>query len=157
MPAAVQTDVDGYWVHVVCSLYTDKVFWGDNVTTSPVILHRIPPQRWGAKPCILCKSPTDARTGVTINCDAGMCKNTFHVSCAQNQGLLKEASVDEDVADPYYVNCPTHADKLAAKAMSRKYDYVFKLMRSQPPIEVWFTVIYVVLNDQLKDAIAKQP
>lgn len=128
-----QTDVDGQWVHVVCSLYTDKVFWGDEVTTSPVILQRIPPQRWSAKACMLCKTPAEALTGVTIGCDAGMCKGQFHVSCAQSHGLLKEAGPDDDIADPYYAYCPTHADKLAARALRRKHEHISKLLRSMPP------------------------
>lgn len=36
--------------------------------------------KWGAKMCSLCEDDHFARTGVCIGCDAGMCKNYFHVT-----------------------------------------------------------------------------
>ena len=55
---------------------------------------------WGRKQCSICSiNPQESeisggarlcRTGVCIQCDAGLCKSFFHVSCAQAAGLLSE-------------------------------------------------------------------
>lgn len=36
--------------------------------------------KWGAKQCSLCEDARFARTGVCIECDAGMCHTYFHVT-----------------------------------------------------------------------------
>jgi len=36
--------------------------------------------RWGNKQCSLCKDMRFSYTGVTIACDAGMCRSNFHVT-----------------------------------------------------------------------------
>jgi hypothetical protein len=30
-----------------------------------------------------CTDKLESRTGITVRCDAGFCKNHFHVTCAQ--------------------------------------------------------------------------
>lgn len=44
-----QTNIPGWWVHVVCALYSSFVTWDDASTMSPVIINRIPVEKWGAK------------------------------------------------------------------------------------------------------------
>ncbi|XP_067143642.1 PHD finger protein 14 isoform X2 [Centruroides vittatus] len=115
-----ETDV-GKWVHLVCALYIPGVAFGDVDKLTPVTLFEMPYSRWGAKPCALCEDERFARTGVCISCDAGMCRNYFHVTCAQREGLLSEASTEEDIADPFFAYCKLHADKNIIRSKRRNW------------------------------------
>ena len=92
-----ETDV-GNWIHLVCALYVPQIsfFDQDRITKATLfelnyqveILHRLIlttslPQLWGKRQCVLCKDVKMARTGLCVECDAGMCRQFFHVSCAQ--------------------------------------------------------------------------
>ena len=93
-----ETDV-GNWIHLVCALYIPQIsfFDQDRITKATLfelnyqvdrLLMRkstncVFPQHWGKRHCTLCKDVKLARTGLCIECDAGMCRQYFHVSCAQ--------------------------------------------------------------------------
>ena len=104
-----ETDV-GNWIHLVCALYIPQISFFDqdritkatlfelnyqvnveNIHFALVVLHlllnslshHVLPQHWGKRHCTLCKDVKLARTGLCIECDAGMCRQYFHVSCAQ--------------------------------------------------------------------------
>ncbi|ESO94133.1 hypothetical protein LOTGIDRAFT_232407 [Lottia gigantea] len=117
-----ETDT-GKWVHLVCALYTPGVAFGDVDKLSPITLFEMPYSRWGARECTLCEDVRFSRTGVCVSCDAGMCRSYFHVTCAQREGLLSEASPEEvmDIADPFYAYCKLHADKNTARAKRRNW------------------------------------
>ena len=53
-----------------------------------------------------------SRTGVCIQCDAGLCKSYFHVSCAQANGLLSE---------PAYVTSSQNVNMHTADAVMDAY------------------------------------
>ena len=99
---------------------------------------------WGRKVCNLCatqellSSPGKdmgitgearlARTGVCIQCDAGMCKSFFHVSCAHAAGFLSEpiytidhAQIGEPQSDAYLAHCKMHSDKTVVKKRRRAF------------------------------------
>ncbi len=40
---------EGWWIHAVCALYVPNVSWANASTMSPVYVHAISPERWGAK------------------------------------------------------------------------------------------------------------
>nr|XP_022908954.1 PHD finger protein 14 isoform X1 [Onthophagus taurus] len=116
-----ETDV-GKWVHLVCALYIPGVAFGEVDKLSNVTLFEMPYNKWGAKPCSLCVDDRFARTGVCIGCDAGLCRNFFHVTCAQREGFLSEAHTEEvDQADPFYAHCKLHSDKTLVKRRKRNY------------------------------------
>ncbi|KRT80043.1 PHD finger motif containing protein, partial [Oryctes borbonicus] len=116
-----ETDV-GKWVHLVCALYVPGVAFGEVDKLSNVTLFEMPYNKWGAKNCGLCQDERFARTGVCIGCDAGMCRNYFHVTCAQREGFLSEAHTEEvDQADPFYAHCKLHSDKTQVKRRKRNY------------------------------------
>lgn len=133
-----ETDV-GKWVHLVCALYIPGVAFGEVDRLSNVTLFEMPYARWGAKSCALCKDEAFARTGVCIQCDAGMCRTYFHVTCAQREGLLSEATSEEvDQADPFYAHCRLHADKVLIKKRKRNFLAMVTrsaLMRRQRELE----------------------
>ncbi|XP_077483322.1 PHD finger protein 14 isoform X2 [Amblyomma americanum] len=114
-----ETDV-GKWVHLVCALYIPGVAFGNVEKLTPVTLFEMPYSRWGAKSCVLCEDERLSRTGVCITCDAGMCKASFHVTCAQREGLLSEASMEE-IADPFFAYCKLHADKAIVRSKRRNW------------------------------------
>ena len=74
-----ETDV-GKWVHLVCALYIPGIAFGDPDRLSNVTLFEISSGKWGSKACQLCHDTRFIRTGMTTECDAGMCRNYFHVT-----------------------------------------------------------------------------
>ena len=59
------------------------------------------------------------RTGVCIECDAGMCKSYFHVTCAQEAGLLSEPS--EDDHEQFFGHCKAHSDREQIKRRRKNW------------------------------------
>ncbi|XP_059485465.1 PHD finger protein 14 [Neocloeon triangulifer] len=126
-----ETDV-GKWVHLVCGLYVPGVAFGEVDKLSNVTLFEMAYNKWGAKPCTLCPDERFVRTGITIGCDAGMCRETFHVTCAQREGLLAEAHSDEfEHADPFYAHCKQHTDKFLKRKRRRNWLAVQMRMRQR--------------------------
>ncbi|KAG1679597.1 PHD finger protein 14 [Nymphon striatum] len=111
----------GRWVHLVCALYIPGVAFGEVERLSPVTLFEMPYSKWGTKVCTLCEDDRYSRTGVCISCDAGMCRTYFHVTCAQREGLLSEASQDEEIADPFFAYCKLHAEKNSARCKKNNW------------------------------------
>ncbi|XP_029196120.2 PHD finger protein 14-like [Acropora millepora] len=117
-----ETDT-GQWVHLLCALYTPDVAFVKPEQLQCVTLSELPHYKWGAKDCNLCEDERFCRTGVCIECDAGMCRTYFHVTCAQMYGLLSDVpeECDEDVADPLFAHCRLHADKRTAASRRRTW------------------------------------
>ncbi|XP_022119856.2 PHD finger protein 14 isoform X1 [Pieris rapae] len=116
-----ETEV-GAWVHLVCALYVPGVAFSEVEKLSGVTLFEMAYSRWGARSCALCDDSTLARTGVCVECDAGLCKTFFHVTCGQRAGLLAEAHSEEvEQADPFYAHCRLHSDKTLVKKRKRNW------------------------------------
>lgn len=119
-----QTD-SGKWVHLVCALYVPGVGFRDVDRLQSVVIDDISSSRWSARRCILCEDQRFSRTGVCIECDAGMCKTYFHAMCAQRHGLLTEVPaaghMNDDDADPLFAHCKAHTDKSAIKSRIRRW------------------------------------
>ncbi|KAK3579284.1 hypothetical protein CHS0354_033363 [Potamilus streckersoni] len=132
-----ETDA-GKWVHLVCALYTPGVAFGDVDKLSPVTLFEMSYSKWGAKECSLCEDTRFSKTGVCISCDAGMCRSYFHVTCAQRDGLLSEASPEEvmEVADPFFAYCKLHADKNTSRAKRRHWLAIQSHVRQHAQSEI---------------------
>jgi len=81
-----QTDV-GRWVHLVCALYIPGVAFGDPENMTKVTIFEMNYVFWGRRVCSQCAlNPQESevsggvrlsRTGVCIECDAGLCKAFF--------------------------------------------------------------------------------
>ncbi len=100
-----QTDV-GRWVHLVCALYVPGVAFGDPERLTSVTVFEMNYSSWGRRACSLCQDSRMAKTGVCVQCDAGLCKSYFHALCAQANGLLTEPSFYADAeSDPYLAHC----------------------------------------------------
>ncbi|XP_012554533.2 PHD finger protein 14 [Hydra vulgaris] len=114
-----QTD-SGKWVHLVCALYTPDVGFRNVSKLQTVVLEDIKSSSWAARECTLCLDDNFSKTGVCIDCDAGLCKTSFHVSCAQRNGFLSDIP-DSDVnytddSDLLFAHCKLHSVKADVKA-----------------------------------------
>lgn len=80
------------WAHVICALYIPEVRFGDVHSMDPVILSDVPAERF-EKLCYICANAGDSRAaqmGACMSCNKPGCKRGFHVTCAQQRGLLCE-------------------------------------------------------------------
>ncbi|XP_022181600.1 PHD finger protein 14-like isoform X2 [Myzus persicae] len=132
----------GKWVHLVCALYIPGICVGEVTSIIKLELFKNTTPQWGNKSCTLCKDSRFSSTGVTIACDAGMCRTSFHVTCAQREGGLSDStSPDTDPTDPFYAHCKLHVDKLIVKKKKRNWEILqlrtkqMKLKREQQSLE----------------------
>jgi hypothetical protein len=115
-----QLDEPGNWMHVVCALYTERCAFGDETTRFPVLLGNVAASSFGQKNCSLCRNVDDAGSGLTLGCDAGMCRTYFHPTCGQKHGLL-QVDEEEGCELPYYAHCLDHVDKGKVRAARRAW------------------------------------
>lgn len=125
-------------MHLVCALYVPGVAFGDPENMTKVTIFEMNYVLWGRRVCSICAANAHesdlsggvrlSRTGVCIQCDAGLCKAFFHVSCAQAAGLLSEPSyvtnslhTAEAVMDAYLAHCKVHTDRTVIKRRRRAY------------------------------------
>ncbi|MFH4980268.1 hypothetical protein AB6A40_006977 [Gnathostoma spinigerum] len=132
-----RAEFGGGWVHLICALYSPGVTFSDIDHLTAVSWQEVDSRLFGKRPCVYCSDPISARTGLTVGCDAGMCKNCLHPSCAQKLGLLidntdkesanvekpsKKSSKEKNwyanecsTADPRFVVCKRHCDEDSAR------------------------------------------
>ncbi|KAF9210942.1 hypothetical protein BGZ59_008728 [Podila verticillata] len=102
----IPEDPSGGWVHVVCALWLPETTLGEPENVDKISVRDIPERNWNLT-CYLCSDPQDAALGACVQCDAGQCRKSFHITCAQNYSLL-ETLEDSDMADPYFMYCKQH-------------------------------------------------
>jgi len=113
-----ETDV-GNWVHLVCALYIPQISFFDPERITRATMFELNYQSWGRRACVLCKDIKFARTGLCIECDAGMCRQYFHVTCAQEAGLLSEPSLED--SEQFFGHCKAHSDKELIKRRKKNW------------------------------------
>ncbi|KHN72065.1 PHD finger protein 14 [Toxocara canis] len=97
------------------------------------------------QPCAICKDPLLARTGITVSCEAALCKASMHVTCAQRLGLLVDNSemendqekckdkpqaskqkwyfADADMVDPRFLTCQRHSNPDVAHRLKHAWAF----------------------------------
>ena len=123
-----QVEIDGRWIHLLCGMYIEPCYWGDDQSLSPVVIGKIPASSWDSKVCLLCKTSEDSSSGMCLKCDAGLCRKYFHATCAQKHGLLQEEG-DDDSEAPFYAHCPQHVDKNTAKQKQKAHAVTLRRWR----------------------------
>nr|CDJ81295.1 Zinc finger domain containing protein [Haemonchus contortus] len=122
--AMKRSDVGGRWVHLLCALYTHGVTFGDIDHLGAISWQEMDHRNFGRKSCSGCTDVLEARLGVTTRCELGLCKQYYHVTCAQRLGLLVDHSEDVDhfgggsshrrgdhhTVEPRYINCRQHSN-----------------------------------------------
>ena len=113
--ALKRTDTNG-WAHVVCALYIPEVRFADTRTMEPIIISRIPRDKF-TKTCHICDEGNQVRNasfGACMTCNWSSCKVSFHVTCAQKFGLLTEEDETKDGNTVRYCGyCPNHLTRIA--------------------------------------------
>ncbi|KAH9500895.1 hypothetical protein Btru_069147 [Bulinus truncatus] len=110
--ALKRTDAGG-WCHVVCALYIPEAWFANVQTMEPIVLSAVPNERFN-KTCYICeeqKRDTKATAGACMQCNRNTCKQYFHVTCAQAQGLLCEVTGSYENVK-YCGYCSHHYKKL---------------------------------------------
>ncbi|KAI1314895.1 PHD finger protein 14 [Mortierella claussenii] len=102
----IADDPSGGWVHVVCALWLPETTLGDPDNVDKISVRDIPEKNWNLT-CYMCSDPQDAAMGACVQCDAGQCRKSFHITCAQGYSLL-ETIEETDMADPYFMYCKQH-------------------------------------------------
>ncbi|XP_071812357.1 uncharacterized protein [Apostichopus japonicus] len=118
--ALKRTD-NGGWAHVVCALYIPEVRFGNVTSMEPIQLSIVPHDRYN-KVCFLCETKgreSKATTGACMTCNRNGCKQSFHVTCAQSEGLLCEESGHYTDNVKYTGYCTHHYQKLESSYFFR--------------------------------------
>jgi len=114
--ALKRTDNNG-WAHVVCALYIPEVRFGNVATMEPIILALVPTERYN-KICYLCEQSgkeSKAASGACMQCNKSGCKEAFHVTCAQANGLLCEEAGNYMDNVKYCGYCQYHYQRINKK------------------------------------------
>uniref|UniRef100_A0A8D8YAF8 Protein AF-10 n=2 Tax=Cacopsylla melanoneura TaxID=428564 RepID=A0A8D8YAF8_9HEMI len=115
--ALKRTDNSG-WAHVVCALYIPEVRFGNVTSMEPILLEEIPPERFN-KICYICEESghkaSRSKFGACMMCNKTGCRQQFHVTCAQTQGLLCEEAGNYLDNVKYCGYCSHHYSKLVRK------------------------------------------
>ncbi|CAH1790435.1 unnamed protein product [Owenia fusiformis] len=132
--ALKRTDSGG-WGHVICALFIPEVMFGNTGTMEPICIRNVPHDRYN-KSCYVCEEQgreSKATTGACMQCNKPGCKQYFHVTCAQAQGLLcEEAGAYMDNVK-YCGYCSLHYKKLRKDHHNIKVIPPFKPIPSQSP------------------------
>ncbi|GMR59340.1 hypothetical protein PMAYCL1PPCAC_29535 [Pristionchus mayeri] len=112
--ALKRSDIGGRWVHLLCALYTPGVTFGDVEKLSAISWQEIDYKQFGKKACSGCTDRLESRTGIVVECDAALCKNFYHPTCAQRLGLLIDRSGEinedeEEYHDERFIHCKKHS------------------------------------------------
>uniref|UniRef100_A0AC34QTP0 PHD-type domain-containing protein n=2 Tax=Panagrolaimus sp. JU765 TaxID=591449 RepID=A0AC34QTP0_9BILA len=78
-----KTDIGGNWVHLTCAHYIDKMTFADADSAQGVSYQEIDHKQFGRKPCHGCTDKLEARVGIAVQCESGLCRNFYHPTCAQ--------------------------------------------------------------------------
>ncbi|XP_050433741.1 protein AF-10-like [Adelges cooleyi] len=112
---ALKPTESGHWAHVVCALFIPEVTFLDVDTMEPIKLNEIPVDRY-KKVCYICeeknREPKVSSYGACMTCKKSGCKLGFHVTCAQNVGLLCEEAGNYGRNVQYVGYCKHHYSKL---------------------------------------------
>ncbi|KAI6657992.1 hypothetical protein LOD99_15707 [Oopsacas minuta] len=144
---------NGKWAHVTCAVVVPEVLFGDPDKREPVNISCIPKSRWRIK-CLYCNTH-GAKGGASLQCGYRKCSSSFHVTCAQYNGIVHWAP-DNDGSKGIRANCPRHdkdkqeevrreqklipiGDPVIAKINTTKYTQAEVIERNeQPCFEVEF-------------------
>lgn len=71
----ISLDIGGQWAHLICAMFIPSITFGDVERFTAVSWQEMDHRIFGRKSCVGCSNKMEARTGVVIQCDAGLCKN----------------------------------------------------------------------------------
>ncbi|GMS80279.1 hypothetical protein PENTCL1PPCAC_2454 [Pristionchus entomophagus] len=124
--ALKRSDIGGHWVHLLCALYTPGVTFGDVERLAAISWQEIDYKQFGKKACSGCTDRLESRTGIVVECDAALCKNFYHPTCAQRLGLLIDRSEeineeDDEYHDERFIHCKKHSHEEDVRKKRESY------------------------------------
>lgn len=150
---AIKRTDNNKWAHVLCALFIPEISFGSNRTMEPIILKDIHADRLNKK-CSICEIydpekkrdsisddnlsdplklsiqalPLEPKNGFAyVNCNKQGCKQWFHVTCAQIEGLLCEDHRVSQNNVTYCIYCKAHFEKLTNSTYNIKRLPAFKI------------------------------
>lgn len=124
--ALKRSDIGGGWVHLLCALYTPGITFGDVERLAAISWQEIDYKQFGKKACSGCTDRLESRTGIVVECDAALCKNFYHPTCAQRLGLLIDRSEeinedDDEYHDERFIHCKKHSHEEDVRRKRESY------------------------------------
>ncbi|XP_067137574.1 lysine-specific demethylase 4A-like isoform X2 [Centruroides vittatus] len=104
---ALKPTTNGQWAHVLCAILIPDVSFVDIVKKEPVDISKVTRARQKLK-CSYCHkmfSNFNLVNGICIQCSAGKCSLSFHVTCGYMAGVTFETC---DWPVPVYITCTRH-------------------------------------------------
>ncbi|KAF8387549.1 phf-14 [Pristionchus pacificus] len=129
--ALKRSDIGGCWVHLLCALYTPGITFGDVERLAAISWQEIDYKQFGKRACSGCNDRLESRTGIVVECDAALCKNFYHPTCAQRLGLLVDRSDEinedeEDYHDERFIHCKKHSHEDEVRKKREAYAIFIK-------------------------------
>lgn len=124
--ALKRSDAGGRWVHLLCALYTPGITFGDIERLTAISWQEIDYKLFGKRACSGCSDRLESRTGIVVECDAALCKNFYHPTCAQRLGLLIDRSEEmhddeEEFHDERFIHCKKHSHEEDVRRKRESY------------------------------------
>ncbi|CAB3397852.1 unnamed protein product [Caenorhabditis bovis] len=120
-----RSDVGGRWIHLSCALFTPGISFAIVESLTGVSWQELGNSAFGKRACSICKDRVESRVGISTRCESGLCKEYFHISCAQKLGLLvdetDQAPSGETASLMRYIFCKKHCNIDKAKKQHLLY------------------------------------
>lgn len=100
---AFKKTVCGNWVHVICALFTDGVFFIDKNAMQPIDISE-PLAKKGSEQCEFCYR----KIGVCCSCAQTDCDTPIHITCAQSYNCLLEQTHPKNKTIAFLAFCIDH-------------------------------------------------
>lgn len=104
---ALKQTTDGRWAHILCAILIPDVSFVDILKKEPINISQVTRARQKLK-CSYCHKMMNRFTkinGICIQCSAGKCSLSFHVTCGHVAGVTFETC---DWPVPVYITCTRH-------------------------------------------------
>ena len=106
----------GKWAHVVCALFTEGATFEDVNQMEPIEISKISQSKWN-QVCSFCSK----NVGCCPLCSKSKCPNRIHITCAQNNGCLKEVTNKKDDSIKFRAYCNEHKPVDSKRRLSGKF------------------------------------
>lgn len=104
------------WVHVICALFTEGVFFEDENDMEPVNLSAVSQSKQN-KTCDYCLKAV----GFCSLCSKSKCEKRIHVTCAQRNKCTIEITKEKDNSIDFRAYCANHKPSKSKRRVSSKF------------------------------------
>lgn len=119
----------GSYVHVICALFTEGVFFEDTIAMEPVNISEVS-KAMRNKDCSFCKKAD----GFCPHCSKYNCKDRIHITCAQKNGCLKEEK-KSDGSLKFRAYCQNHKPGKTDRRISSVFVHDKKMKQNREAVK----------------------